>query len=432
MMKEKYSDVSEFKDDLHKESVVRLVQDMGYVKEDDMFGSKMSCIFHMGDKTPSLQITDDFFRCYGCGARGDIIKFVELKEKISFFEAIKFIADFLNVQLLDANITKEQKMKAKLFAEWKFYQDEFEKRSKTHSILLDIGKSFFPLSVGYDPRMNYIVLPVTSKTGGILGFTKRRIVETDVPKWKHSTLQDSLINLSANVFNLDNAWKDISNKEEVYFVEGPRDVTGMQKAGFANTVGVLGTSNFSERVINILAPVTSFTFVYDGDKAGKHAAISNAIFLIKNRPDIFHKLKIVSLPEGSDPGDLDTQDLRENVSENAQPAMKWFMTHASDDEIASLYQSCASSLLEPKLLHEIANKFNYSLNQTKEWLKFKSKEARNKPFNNKKEHVLSENDLYKERLLSTIGKSHDMDVEPLDMTEDQAKKMLKLRYGIVV
>ena len=112
--------------------------------------------------------------------------------------------------------------------------------------------------------------------------------------------------------------------------------------------------------------------------------------------------------------------------------MKWFMTHASDDEIASLYQSCASSLLEPKLLHEIANKFNYSLNQTKEWLKFKSKEARNKPFNNKKEHVLSENDLYKERLLSTIGKSHDMDVEPLDMTEDQAKKMLKLRYGIVV
>lgn len=50
------------------------------------------CPFHKGDRTPSMKVYKDGFYCFGCGAGGDFIKFVQLHDNLSFEEACKFIS----------------------------------------------------------------------------------------------------------------------------------------------------------------------------------------------------------------------------------------------------------------------------------------------------------------------------------------------------
>ena len=64
-----------------------------------------------------------------------------------------------------------------------------------------------------------------------MGFTKRRLNEEDQAKWKHSSMQSSLIGQVHNIFNLHNANKEIDEQGFSYFVEGPGDVASMIRAG---------------------------------------------------------------------------------------------------------------------------------------------------------------------------------------------------------
>ena len=99
-MKKQYSSVDDFISALKKESLKQTILDMGYIVEDDFKGSMIRCVFHQGDKTPSLQVTDNFFKCYGCDNKGDLIKWVQLYDSLTFMEAIEKIANFMNVEIL--------------------------------------------------------------------------------------------------------------------------------------------------------------------------------------------------------------------------------------------------------------------------------------------------------------------------------------------
>lgn len=66
-MKKEYNSIDEFLEDIHGTiSLKETVLSMGLLEEKDFKGTLCNCIFHANDDTPSLQVTDNFFKCYAC------------------------------------------------------------------------------------------------------------------------------------------------------------------------------------------------------------------------------------------------------------------------------------------------------------------------------------------------------------------------------
>lgn len=423
-MKEQYKNIQEFIDDLKKESVKMTIIDMGYLTEDDFIGHKTKCVFHR-ENDPSLQITDSFFKCYGgCGAKGDIIKFVQLYDDITFLEAIEKLAKHFNATIKDSSISNYTKIQSKLKKEWDGYVEAFNqavKEGTDHSKkIMEMGKRYFPHIVGYDKEIDYIVLPFTSKTGGILGFTKRIILDEKIqpphyPKWRHSNLKDSLISNCHNIFNLGMAYKHIKETCEVHIVEGPGDVAAMQRAKFLNTIALCGVGNFSDKVLEILYPLKRIFLVMDGDNAGTKALKTDIKAIMSLNHDLIEETYVVPMREGEDPGILSAKEIAER-KDNSQPALIWFIQNSNDTEIRDLYSKCNSQILRPKIINLVAKNMNFTIDQSREWL---GAQKTNEKIGDRE---------YYSRLLATIGMNKDISIQALDMTEEQAKRILHLRF----
>ena len=422
-MKEFYNNIQSFVEDIHKESVKQIILDMGYLTIEQFIGSKVNCPFHK-ETIPSMQITDNFFKCYGCNSKGDIIQFIRIHDSLTFIEAVLKLAEHFNVNIKNKDISIYLKMQKELQTEWEYYINEFNKivakKNNKAATIKELGQRFFPQIIGYDPKIDYIVLPFTSKTNNILGFTKRIIddslINTDInhPKWKHSNMKYTLISHCHNIYNLGRAFKHIKEKCEVNIVEGPGDVSSMERAGFKNTIAICGTSNFSKEILSLLSPLKIINFWLDNDKAGFNASINNILMLMSINAQLCSNASIVQLPEEKDPGDL-TQDELIECFANKQNALYWFINNASDENIKKLYLACKSTIIKPKIVNILTKAKNFSPPQAEEWLNLNLK------INNE------ENDYY-QRLLATIGECKDINIEPLNMNETQARKILKFRY----
>lgn len=424
----KFKDLESFINYIHELPVRDTLINMGYISEEDFKGSKIRCLFHKGDNSPSLQITDNFFRCYACNSKGDIIKFIELIEGITFFESINKIATFVGADIENSNMSALNKRQRELQNEWDNYVKDFNEVIKhKNDLSLELikqGRSFFPQVIGYDKAMNYIVLPFTSKTGVILGFTKRRVDIGNIenknnPKWIHSSTKNSLINNCSNIFNLKNANKHIKETMVVYFVEGPRDVAAMQKANYLNTLSICGTSNFSQNIMNIINPVNSIIFVMDNDDAGNKSVKANCLVLGKIQPLILLETYVVDLPKGEDPASIDKNKLIECI-ENKVNCLKWLAIN-DIDSLKELYNVCESSIIRPHIIKLLMENMCLNYYQVEELL---NRKVNNSINNNNNNNTYSHYDM----LLATIGKHKDINVPVLNLTEEQCKKILKLRY----
>jgi DNA primase catalytic core len=102
-----------FVDDLkHQADIVVVIQDYVSLKKNGA-NYKGLCPFH-GEKTPSFQVNRDkgFFHCFGCGAGGDVIKFLQLHEKLGFHDAVKQLAQRFGMTIPEAEQSDEQKASA--------------------------------------------------------------------------------------------------------------------------------------------------------------------------------------------------------------------------------------------------------------------------------------------------------------------------------
>lgn len=426
-LKKEYKDIDEFMDDLHELSLKKTVIDMNLVSEDDFrHGTFISCIFHDNDDTPSLQITDDYFRCYSCNQKGDIIKFIMLFYNIDFIEAIKKIADFFNVNIQTIRYNFDGKY-SKLKKEWEEYIDNMEKASEE---IKKLRKDYFPQEIGYDKNINYIVLPITSKTGSILGFTKRRVGEEFEgdnkyyrrPKWKHSSIHDSLIEQSKNVFNLYNASGEIRKKNSVILCEGPKDVIAFRRIGMNNSICSCGTGN-SNNIWDIVFPVGLIYLANDMDEAGIKASIKNIIYL----SSIFDVKMIFSLifPEGQDPYDVVTSEngiekLR-NIYEKPIPSVEFLIKYGDVQDVRDLMKNCIE-YNQIYILKTICKVKGFNLSEAESWISSNSTNSDNNYNNNNKNGE-------KEKMLKIAnGENNDNNITIEDV--ERAKRILKLKYGI--
>ncbi len=308
------------------------------------------CPFH-NEKSPSFHITPSkgIYKCFGCGASGDSIKFLMEHERKTFVEALEWLASEYKITIerseekrTQAEVDEyDQMLKINLAAtkNWcnelaKLPEDHYAKselisnRKLTQDIILQFQLGFAPddwkfltpriieanlfepakklgiIKTGdgknWDSFRNRIMFPIHDHRGVIVGFSGRALhfkeeTKRENPKYKNSN--DSILyNKSRLLFGLFFATKAFKEKKSAYLVEGNYDVVSLHQRGVENTVAPCGTA-IGEQQARLLKRYTDHVIIAtDGDSAGIHAAMKAIdIFLSEN-----FKVEVCLFPFGED------------------------------------------------------------------------------------------------------------------------------------
>ena len=275
------------------------------------------CPFH-NDTNPSMQISEDkqIYKCFACGAGGNVFTFVEEFEKVSFIEAVKIVADFIGYDLSEYDVALPQKnvdpKKEKLLALAKeaseFYTYNllnsnndglayFQKRGITKEIIENFKLGYadsdsskilrYLTKKGYttqeivdagigiensgsfiDRFKGRVIFTLTNIKGEVVGFSGRKIDNSDSSKYVNSN-ENALFNKSACLYNFFEAKSDILRENKVYVVEGFMDVIALYKAGVKNAIATMGVALSKEHVKAIEKMNAQMIFSFDGDNAGQ-------------------------------------------------------------------------------------------------------------------------------------------------------------------
>jgi DNA primase len=309
-----------------------------------------NCPFH-NEKTPSFNVNPSkgIFKCFGCGKSGDVISFVEEYEKLTFYETIKWLANYYQIELQETQAAETYKQQqhieeslriindfaAKYFENvlwneeegqlvglsyfrergfsdhtikqfqlgYSFEQwDNFLVHAKAQGFSQEILKKAGLIRIRdngqiYDTYRGRVVFPIFSPTGKVLGFGAR-ILKTDGKQPKYINTQESEIYIKNKVlYGLYQSRQSINREDECLLVEGYTDVISLFQAGVTNVVASSGTS-LTEGQLKLISNLTkNITIIYDGDAAGIKAALRG---LDKALSESFN-VKLVLLPEGEDP-----------------------------------------------------------------------------------------------------------------------------------
>ena len=316
---------------------------------------KACCPFH-NEKSPSFTVNDQkgFYHCFGCGAHGDVIRWMTDQRGLSFMDAIKELAAEagMEVPAPDPRAAQVAEQQAGLHEVMQAAQDWYRAQLETPAgakareylatrrfdahTMERFGFGYAPagrqelkaalkqfseamlieagLRIAVDEKEPYdrfrdrLTMPIHDARGRVIGFAARILdaEKKDAPKYLNSP-DTPLFDKGRTLFNLHRAGPASRQSGRIVVVEGQMDVIALAAAGIAEAVAPMGTA-LTERQLEILwRMVESPILCFDGDAAGQRAAIravSRALPLL--RPA--HSLKIVRLPPGMDPDDLIKRD----------------------------------------------------------------------------------------------------------------------------
>lgn len=312
---------------------------------------KACCPFH-DEKTPSFTVSDSkgFYHCFGCGAHGDVIRWMTDQRGLAFIDAVKELAAEagLEVPAPDLRAAQKAEQQAGLHEMMAAAQDFFrasldtpggeKARAYLKSRGFDahteqrFGFGFAPnarnaitaalkqfdramlieagLLIAVDEKEPYdrfrdrLTIPIHDPRGRVIGFAARILDadKKDAPKYLNSP-DTPLFDKGRTLFNLHRAGPASRKSGRLVVVEGQMDAVAMAAAGFEDAVAPMGTA-LTERQLEMLwrmvdAPILCF----DGDSAGQRAAmraIARALPMLAPSKT----LSIVRLPAGLDPDDL--------------------------------------------------------------------------------------------------------------------------------
>lgn len=316
---------------------------------------KACCPFH-SEKSPSFTVNDakGFYHCFGCGAHGDVIRWMTDQRGLSFMDAVKELASEagLEVPAPDPRAAAKAEQQSGLHEVMTAAQAWFVERlaadegAKARAYLatrgfdghtverfgfgyapegrqaLKAALSRFPeemlieagLRIAVDDKDPYdrfrgrLMLPIEDARGRVIAFGGRILEaqKSDAPKYLNSP-DTPLFDKGRTLYNLHRAGPASRQTGRMVVVEGYMDVIALAAAGFTDAVAPLGTA-LTERQIEMLwRMVETPVLCFDGDAAGQRAAmraVTRALPLL--RPA--HSLSIVRLPAGMDPDDLLRRD----------------------------------------------------------------------------------------------------------------------------
>lgn len=306
------------------------------------------CPFH-NEKTPSFCVNNGWYHCFGCGASGDVVKFVMEMESVSFYDAVKILADKVGLQIpevkLDPQYAQKKEhgdvLKQLMRDAARYYRNNLldekkgrDAREYLHNRGLDdeIAKRYgLGLSVDsesmvgymrrkgyslkdleecglvanaqrpYDAFANRVIVPIMDSMSNVIAFGGRIYHgEKDVAKYKNST-NTTLFDKGRTIYGINFIKRDKKMNgvayKELILVEGYMDVISLGAAGIKNAVACMGTA-LTEGQARELSRMTENLYVcYDGDGAGKKATVRNVDILTK----FVQNVRVISLDEGKDP-----------------------------------------------------------------------------------------------------------------------------------
>lgn len=312
---------------------------------------KACCPFH-NEKSPSFTVNDQkgFYHCFGCGAHGDVIRWMTDQRGLSFMDAVKELASEagMEVPAPDPRAAQAAEQRDTLHDVMKAAQDWFvaqlagpegekaraylatrgfdahtvqrfgfgyapEGRQALKGALKDVPEGKL-IEAGlriavedkepYDRFRGRLMLPIEDARGRVIAFGGRILdaQKTDAPKYLNSP-DTPLFDKGRTLYNLHRAGPASRQTGRIVVVEGYMDVIALAAAGIADAVAPLGTA-LTERQLELLWRLVETPILcFDGDAAGQRAAmraIARALPML--RPA--HSLRIVRLPAGLDPDDL--------------------------------------------------------------------------------------------------------------------------------
>lgn len=299
------------------------------------------CPFH-DDHNPSMSVSPEkgVYKCFVCGNAGNVFNFVMEYEKVSFYEAVKIVADKIGVSIDISTSKKENTKKSPLYdiynIAYKFYQNNlntvYGKDAKKYllnrKIDEDVIKNFnIGLSLSdselcnalkakgfkdddivssgvavqngnniYDIYKNRIMFPLYDLEGNIVGFSGRIYNQKSESKYIN-TKETEIFKKGELLYNYHIAKKEARKEKNIIVVEGFMDVIRLSTIGIVNVVATMGTAvtKYQLNLIQKLAP--NITLMFDGDKAGEKA--TNAFIELANGND--SNIKVVRLEDNLDP-----------------------------------------------------------------------------------------------------------------------------------
>ena len=303
------------------------------------------CPFH-DEKTPSFSINHErqIYKCFGCGSGGGTINFIMEVERLEFIDAIKLLADKYKIELnINDTNDKNQGVRTKLIElhektshlflenlnteEGKKIVQHLIKRGltketikkfklgyslkKTTAILEKIRSMelsanimrqsglFIDTERGYIDRFRgRIMFSIMDISGKVIAFAGRVFESNEQAKYVNSP-ETNIYNKSRTLYGLHASKEAIRKNNSAIIVEGYLDFLQLFQSGIENCVAISGTAFTEQHALQIKRQCNTAILAYDGDNAGKAAAIKAGYVLLKTGLSV----KIMQIPNGMDPDD---------------------------------------------------------------------------------------------------------------------------------
>ena len=342
------------------------------------------CPFH-GEKSPSFTVSPakGIYKCFGCGKSGTAVNFIMDHESLSYPEALKYLANKYQIEVIEKEVTVEEKIlqneKESLYIVMQYAQKYF------HDLLLndDMGRSIglgyfiergfrqdiidkFQLGYSSEERRKFteaavksgfkpeylvktgmsilsnnhvegspitekdifdrytgrVMFPIHNITGRVIGFGGR-ILTTDKKLAKYiNSPQTDIYDKSKTLYGLFQAKKTIIQDDTCFLVEGYTDVISMHQSGIENVVASSGTSLTVEQIKLIHRFTKNITILYDGDFAGIKASFRGIDLILEEGMNV----RVLLFPDGDDPDSYSKKVTNEEFKE--------FIKHNSKDFIS--------------------------------------------------------------------------------------------------
>ncbi len=308
------------------------------------------CPFHT-EKSPSFSVSPEkrIYHCFGCGAGGNVFKFLMEIQHITFPDAIKLLAERVGIPLprntsghsedprqkerdglrkLNESATRyfqsllknpETGLSARNYLSSRHFDSETLERyrvgwsaptwrgllnhvqknsSLTQEKLVQSGLVIQKEdgSTVYDRFRGRVIFPIKDIHGNIIGFGGRSINEEDQPKYLNSP-ETLLYQKSETLFGIDQAKQAIRRENQVILVEGYFDQMRAVQHGIENVVATCGTALTAKQAGVLRNHAETAVLIFDSDPAGRSASEKGFDILLEHGLNV----KIVALPEGQDP-----------------------------------------------------------------------------------------------------------------------------------
>jgi DNA primase len=308
------------------------------------------CPFH-SEKTPSFHIKDEqgTYHCFGCGAHGDALSFLQETEGVSFMEALEKLASMigLTVPTFKDKPVSNELLQSALFQALEAATVFFEKQLKTskgfkaaqyletrglkpetvsqfrlgyasagNTLKEALTKEGFSEDIlrqagliiqreedksTYDRFRDRVMFPIFDRKGRVIAFGGR-ILEAGEPKYLNSP-ETEIFHKGQVLYACNFVQRDLKKEHPLLVAEGYLDVISLHQAGFKGAVAPLGTALSEEQILLLWRFRSEPILCFDGDSAGQKAAMRAAERVLPLlKPSL--SLRFALLPKGEDPDSL--------------------------------------------------------------------------------------------------------------------------------